>query len=70
MRNEIKIGNHTIGKDYPLFIVAECGVTCNYDMKIAKELIDVVQDSGADAIKFIFWFIIISHLIYPLTLGD
>jgi len=25
-------------------------------MKIAKELIDVVSDSGADAIKFIFWF--------------
>ena len=56
MRNEIKIRNHTIGEGHPLFIVAECGVTCNYDMKIAKELIDVVQESGADAIKFIFWF--------------
>ncbi len=31
-------------------------MTCNYDMKIARELIDVVRESGADAIKFIFWF--------------
>ena len=56
MRNEIRIRNRIIGEDHPLFVVAECGVTCNYDMKIAKELIDVVQESGADAIKFIFWF--------------
>lgn len=56
MRKTIHIRNRTIGKGHPLFIVAECGVTCNYDIKIAKELIDVVRDSGADAIKFIFWF--------------
>jgi len=56
MRAEIKIGNRTIGSDHPLFIIAECGVTCNYDMAITKNLIDVVHDSGADAIKFIFWF--------------
>jgi len=56
MQSEIKIRNRTIGEGNPLFIVAECGVTCNYDMKIVKELIDVVQESGADAIKFIFWF--------------
>jgi sialic acid synthase SpsE len=56
MEMEIKIRNRIIGERHPLFIVAECGVTCNYDMKIAKELIDVVRESGADAIKFIFWF--------------
>jgi len=56
MRNEIHIRNRTIGENQPLFIVAECGVTCNYDMAITKNLIDVVHDSGADAIKFIFWF--------------
>ncbi len=56
MRNAIQIGRRTIGENQPLFIMAECGVTCNYDIKIAKDLIDVVQDSGADAIKFIFWF--------------
>ena len=56
MRSEIKIRNRTIGEGHALFIVAECGCTCNYDMKITKELIDVVHESGADAIKFIFWF--------------
>ena len=56
MRNEIKIRNRIIGEGHPLFVVAECGVTCNYDLKISKELIDVVQESEADAIKFIFWF--------------
>ena len=56
MKKEIKIKNRLIGEEHPVFIVAECGVTCNYDMKITKELIDVVHESGADAIKFIFWF--------------
>jgi N,N'-diacetyllegionaminate synthase len=56
MRKEIKIRNRVIGIDHPLFIVAECGVTCNYDMEITKRLIDVVHNSGADAIKLIFWF--------------
>lgn len=56
MRKEIQIRNRTIGEDHSLFLVAECGITCNYEMKITKELIDVVKDSGADAIKFIFWF--------------
>ena len=31
-------------------------MTCNYDLAMAKALIDVVRDSGADAVKFIFWF--------------
>lgn len=56
MRKQIQIRNRVIGEGQPLFIVAECGVTCNYDMDISKQLIDVVSDSGADAIKFIFWF--------------
>ena len=52
----IQIGNRTVGDSQELFIMAECGVTCNYDMRITKQLIDVVSDVGADAIKFIFWF--------------
>jgi N,N'-diacetyllegionaminate synthase len=56
MGQNIKIRNRTIGEDQPLFVIAECGVTCNYDMAITKGLIDVVRDCGADAIKFIFWF--------------
>ena len=56
MGSKIEICNRTIGEGYPLFIIAEIGVTCNYDMKITRDLIDVVHDAGADAVKFIFWF--------------
>jgi N-acetylneuraminate synthase/N,N'-diacetyllegionaminate synthase len=56
MDKQISIRDKTIGAHHPIFIIAECGVTCNYDMKTTKKLIDVVSESGADAIKFIFWF--------------
>lgn len=56
MIQEIQIGNKFIGEAQPLFIIAEIGVTCNYDIKITKELIDVVDYADADAVKLIFWF--------------
>lgn len=52
----VKVGAKSIGENCPLFITAECGVTCNYDLKLTKQLIEVASDAGADAIKFIFWF--------------
>ena len=55
-QRKITIGSRDVGPDEPLLIIAECGITCNYDMEITKDLIDVVADSGADAIKFLFWF--------------
>src|SRR3990167_783139 len=56
MKQQIKIGNKIIAEDQPLFIFAEIGVTCNYNIKLTKDLIDVVHRSGADAVKLIFWF--------------
>jgi sialic acid synthase SpsE len=56
MRDQIRIRNRVLGEKRPVFITAEVGVTCNYDMQISKELIDVVHEAGADAAKFIFWF--------------
>lgn len=56
MGDEIRIRDRVIGVDRPLFIIAEAGVTCNYDLQLTRQLIDVVHDAGADAIKFIFWF--------------
>ena len=35
-----------------VYIIAEIGINHNGDMKIAKDLIDVASDSGADAVKF------------------
>jgi len=56
MLPEIRIRNKLIGENRPLFIIAEIGITCNYEMEIAKELIDAAREAGADAVKFIFWF--------------
>jgi len=53
---EIKIADKNIGADQPLFIIAEIGVTCNYDLSVTKELISAVKEAGGDAVKFIFWF--------------
>jgi len=36
----------------PIFITAEIGINHNGDLRIAKDLIDVAVDAGADAVKF------------------
>ena len=36
----------------PIFIIAEVGINHNGDLGIAKELIDVAVDAGANAVKF------------------
>jgi len=51
MKKEIRIGNRTIGEGHPLFIIAEIGITCNHDITLTKELIDVTEAAGADAVK-------------------
>jgi sialic acid synthase SpsE len=56
MKKQIRIGDRVIGDRQPLFVIAEIGVTCNYDIAIAKQLIDITAEAGADAVKFIFWF--------------
>lgn len=39
-------GNHNV------FIIAEAGVNHNGSVDLAKKLIDVAKDAGADAVKF------------------
>ena len=36
----------------PLFIIGEIGINHNGDLEIAKKLIDLAADAGADAVKF------------------
>ncbi len=48
----IRLNNRTISHDHPCFIIAEAGVNHNGDMDLARKLIDVAVDSGADAVKF------------------
>lgn len=42
-----------IGPDEPVFIIAEIGQNHNGEMEIAKKLIDVAVEAGADAVKFV-----------------
>lgn len=47
-----KIGNRKIGNKQPCFIIAEAGINHNGSVQIAKQLINIAADAGADAIKF------------------
>lgn len=53
---EIRVGQKVIGSQQPLFVIAEIGITCNYDLSLTRELISAAAQAGADAVKFIFWF--------------
>lgn len=44
--------NISISKDSPTFIIAEAGVNHGGDIAIAKKLIDIASNAGADAVKF------------------
>lgn len=48
----IKIGDRRIGPSEPVFIIAEAGINHNGDVGLAKRLIDVAYEAGADAVKF------------------
>jgi N,N'-diacetyllegionaminate synthase len=48
----VEIGNKKIGKDKPIFIIAEAGVNYNNKLSLAYKMIDIAAKAGADAIKF------------------
>ncbi|WP_394186943.1 N-acetylneuraminate synthase [Metabacillus halosaccharovorans] len=47
-----KIGDKTITKHTPTYIIAEIGVNHNGSMELAKKTIDAATAAGADAVKF------------------
>jgi N-acetylneuraminate synthase len=47
-----QVGNKLIGPGQPVFVIAEAGVNHNGDLKLARALIDVAVEAGADAVKF------------------
>jgi sialic acid synthase SpsE/sugar phosphate isomerase/epimerase len=47
-----EIGDYKIGKDHPVFIIAEIGNNHNGDYDLAKKLVDEAAHSGADCAKF------------------
>lgn len=46
------INRPRINKRIPVYIIAEAGVNHNGDIALAKQLIDIAAQAGADAIKF------------------
>ena len=49
---KIEIGNKQIENEEFCFIVAEAGINHNGDIRLAKKLVDVAKEAGADAVKF------------------
>lgn len=52
MNREVSIGNRQIGDGYPVYIVGEIGINHNGDIDVAKKLMEVAKNAGADAVKF------------------
>ena len=49
---KLTIGGRPIGDGEPCFVIAEAGANHNRDLGMAKELIAVAAEAGADAVKF------------------
>lgn len=50
--SSFEIHGRAVGPGSPCYIIAEAGANHNRDLGIARELIDVAADAGADAVKF------------------
>ncbi|MGZ0710642.1 N-acetylneuraminate synthase family protein (plasmid) [Coraliomargarita sp. W4R53] len=48
----VSIGSNVIGVGQPVYVIAEIGLNHNGDVQLAKRLIDVAADAGANAVKF------------------
>ncbi len=52
MGKVVKIGKYNVGDLSHCFIIAEIGINHNGDINLAKKLIKMAHDLGADAVKF------------------
>lgn len=48
----VTIGSHEIGEGLPAYVIGEIGLNHNGSVDLAKKLIDVAADAGAQAVKF------------------
>ncbi|MFP7759712.1 N-acetylneuraminate synthase family protein [Marisediminicola sp. LYQ134] len=48
----VVIGGKAVGESHPVYVIAEIGLNHNGDVELAKRLIDVAAEAGADAVKF------------------
>ena len=52
MVTTIDIAGRKVGPGHPCFIIAEAGVNHNGDAHMARRLVEIAAESGADAVKF------------------
>jgi N,N'-diacetyllegionaminate synthase len=50
--SEFRIAERPVGGGHPTYVVAEVGANHNRDRSVARELIEVAAEAGADAVKF------------------
>jgi len=48
----VKLGARTVGSGHPCYVIAEAGANHDRDLDVARRLIDVAAEAGADAVKF------------------
>jgi N-acetylneuraminate synthase len=48
----LRIGEHRLGRDAPVFVIAEIGNNHNGSLDEARRLIDLAREAGADCAKF------------------
>ena len=48
----VAFGAHSVGPDQPVYMIGEIGINHNGDVDIAKRLMDVAVEAGAQAVKF------------------
>lgn len=48
----VHIASRPVGPGHPVYVIAEIGLNHNGDVALAKRLIDVAAESGAQAVKF------------------
>ncbi|MCP4668344.1 MAG: pseudaminic acid synthase [Deltaproteobacteria bacterium] len=51
MKSYITINSRKIGTGHPTYIVAEMSANHNQDLDVAKKILEVAKESGADAVK-------------------
>lgn len=51
-RATVRIGDRTLGPGHPAFLIAEIGINHNGSLELAKRLVDLSADAGADCVKF------------------
>jgi N,N'-diacetyllegionaminate synthase len=49
---DVMIGDRVVGPGHPCFIIAEAGVNHNGSLEMARQLVDIAVQAGADAVKF------------------